>query len=217
MDKFTQLEGLVAPLDRSNIDTDAIIPKQFLKSIKRTGFGPFLFDEWRYLDHGEPGMDCSNRPVNPDFVLNQERYRGAQILLTRDNFGCGSSREHAPWALLDFGFRAIIAPSFADIFLNNCCKNGILPVPLASTEIDALFNAVETSPGYSLQIDLEKQLVTRPDGTSVPFEVDSFKKHCLLNGFDDISLSLQHTEEIMQFEERRKKTVPWLFATTQEK
>lgn len=217
MEKFTQLKGLVAPLDRSNIDTDAIIPKQFLKSIKRTGFGPFLFDEWRYLDHGEPGMDCSNRPVNPDFVLNQKRYRGAQILLTRDNFGCGSSREHAPWALLDFGFRAILAPSFADIFLNNCCKNGILPVPLPSAEIDALFLTVANSPGYSLHIDLEKQLVTKPDGTSVPFEVDSFKKHCLLNGFDDISLSLQHTEEISRFEEHRKKTVPWLFAPAQGK
>ena len=212
MQAFTTLTGKVAPLDRSNVDTDAIIPKQFLKSIERTGFGPFLFDEWRYLDHGEPGMDCSRRPVNPEFVLNQERYQGAQILLTRDNFGCGSSREHAPWALLDFGFRAIIAPSFADIFLNNCCKNGILPIALLSQQVDELFLAVEKTPGYELQIDLDLQTVTTPDGALIRFDVDSFKKYCLLNGFDDIGLSLQHAEEIMCFEQLRKTTTPWLFA-----
>ena len=216
MQAFTTLEGLVAPLDRSNVDTDAIIPKQFLKSIERTGFGPFLFDEWRYLDHGEPGMDCSGRPVNPDFVLNYARYVGAQILLTRDNFGCGSSREHAPWALLDFGFRAIIAPSFADIFLNNCCKNGILPIVLSAEQVDMLFLAVAGSPGYSLQIDLQKQLVTTTDGISLPFEVDPFKKHCLLNGFDEISLSLQHCAEIEAFEARLRVAAPWLFSVSAE-
>ena len=213
MQAFTTLRGLVAPLDRSNVDTDAIIPKQFLKSIKRTGFGPNLFDEWRYLDHGEPGEDCSARPINPDFVLNQERYRGAQILLTRDNFGCGSSREHAPWALLDFGFRAIIAPSFADIFLNNCCKNGVLPIALSAQQVDALFLAVENTPGYALQIDLENQTVSTPDGEVLPFHVDPFKKFCLLNGYDDISLSLQHTDEIRAFEQQRKRSTPWLFST----
>ncbi len=212
MQAFTTLKGVVAPLDRSNIDTDAIIPKQFLKSIKRTGFGPFLFDEWRYLDRGEPGMDCSDRPLNPDFVLNQERYRGAQILLTRDNFGCGSSREHAPWALLDFGFSAIIAPSFADIFLNNCCKNGILPIVLPAEQIENLFQAVEQTDGYALQIDLANQTVSTPDGATLKFEVDPFKKHCLLNGFDDISLSLQHTAAISSFEQQRAATTPWLFS-----
>ena len=211
MQAFTTLEGLVAPLDRSNVDTDAIIPKQFLKSIKRTGFGPNLFDEWRYLDHGEPGVDCSGRPINLDFVLNQERYQGAQILLTRDNFGCGSSREHAPWALLDFGFRAIIAPSFADIFLNNCCKNGVLPIVLPAQQVDALFLAVEKTVGFSLQVDLEKQTVLTPDGAELQFTVDPFKRHCLLNGFDEISLSLQHTEEIRLFEQNRQSTIPWLF------
>lgn len=213
MQAFTILKGLVAPLDRSNIDTDAIIPKQFLKSIERTGFGPFLFDEWRYLDRGEPGMECSKRPRNPDFVLNLERYQGAQILLTRDNFGCGSSREHAPWALLDFGFRAIVAPSFADIFLNNCCKNGILPITLPTEEIDRLFLAVEKKPGYELEIDLENQTVSTPDGGRISFEVDPFKKHCLLNGFDEIGLSLQHAEEIRHFETQRQATRPWLFAS----
>lgn len=211
MQAFTTLKGLVAPLDRSNIDTDAIIPKQFLKSIERTGFGPFLFDEWRYLDRGEPGMDCSKRSLNPDFVLNLERYQGAQILLTRDNFGCGSSREHAPWALLDFGFRAIVAPSFADIFLNNCFKNGVLPISLPTTQIDALFLAVDQTPGYSLQIDLEKQTVSTPDGTVLQFPVDSFKKYCLLNGFDEISLSLKQAEKIKNFEQQRKTDTPWLF------
>ena len=214
MQEFTTLKGLVAPLDRSNVDTDAIIPKQFLKSIERTGFGPYLFDEWRYLDQGEPGMDCSKRPVNPDFVLNLERYLGAQILLTRDNFGCGSSREHAPWALLDFGFRAIIAPSFADIFLNNCCKNGILPIVLPTEQVEVLFQAVEKTVGYALQIDLAQQTVSTPDGSTFTFEVDSFKKHCLLNGFDDISLSLQHIEEIRNFEQRRATTTQWLFSPT---
>jgi 3-isopropylmalate/(R)-2-methylmalate dehydratase small subunit len=211
MEKFTQLKGLVAPLDRSNVDTDAIIPKQFLKSIKRTGFGPNLFDEWRYLDHGEPGMDCSNRPLNPGFVLNQKRYRGAQILLTRDNFGCGSSREHAPWALLDFGFRAIIAPSFADIFQNNCFKNGILPIQLPAAEIDTLFSAVDNEPGYTLKIDLDKQTITKPGDVTVSFKVDAFRKHCLINGYDEIGLSLQHQHEISSFEEDHQKNAPWLF------
>lgn len=214
MQEFTTLKGVVAPLDRSNVDTDAIIPKQFLKSIERTGFGPYLFDEWRYLDQGEPGMDCSKRQVNPDFVLNLERYLGAQILLTRDNFGCGSSREHAPWALLDFGFRAIIAPSFADIFLNNCCKNGILPIVLPPEQVDMLFQAVEKTVGYVLQIELAQQTVSTPDGSTLRFEVDSFKKHCLLNGFDDISLSLQHIEEIRNFEKQRATTTQWLFRPT---
>jgi len=217
MQAFTILEGLVAPLDRSNVDTDAIIPKQFLKSIKRTGFGPNLFDEWRYLDHGEPGVDCSDRPLNPDFVLNQKRYQGAQILLTRDNFGCGSSREHAPWALLDYGFRAIIAPSFADIFLNNCCKNGVLPIVLPVEQVDALFQAVEKTPGYRLKIDLEHQTVSTPDGALLRFDVDTFKKECLLNGFDDISLSLQHAKEIKQYEQRRMSSEPWLFTAAAKK
>ena len=211
MEKFTQIKGLVAPLDRSNIDTDAIIPKQFLKSIKRSGFGPNLFDEWRYLDHGEPGVDCSNRPLNPDFILNQQRYQGAQILLTRDNFGCGSSREHAPWALLDYGFRAIIAPSFADIFKNNCFKNGILPVVLTSGQIDSLFIEVIANEGYALNVDLQLQTVTTPAGDSFSFTVDDFRKHCLINGLDDIGLSLKHREAIRSFEEHRKKNRPWLF------
>ena len=211
MEKFTRLDGLVAPLDRSNVDTDAIIPKQFLKSIKRTGFGPYLFDEWRYLDHGEPDMDCSTRPLNKDFVLNQERYRGASILLTRENFGCGSSREHAPWALLDFGFRAIIAPSFADIFKNNCSKNGILPVELPAGTVDRLFAATSSQPGYRLQIDLERQCVITPSGEELGFDVDPFRKHCLLNGFDDIDLTLQHQDAIRRFEQRHKERSPWLF------
>jgi len=212
MQKFTLLDGLVVPLDRANVDTDAIIPKQFLKSIKRSGFGPNAFDEWRYLDHGEPGMDNSKRPVNPDFVLNQPRYRGAQILLARENFGCGSSREHAPWALEDYGFRAIIAPSFADIFFNNCFKNGLLPIRLDAEKVDALFRAVEANVGYRLRIDLEQQTITAPDGTVSRFEVEAFRKHCLLNGLDDIGLTLQHVDEIKAFEAKRRAAQPWLFA-----
>ncbi len=212
MREFTVLNGLVAPLDRANVDTDAIIPKQFLKSIKRTGFGPNLFDEWRYLDHGEPGRDNSGRPLNPDFVLNQPRYRGAQILLARENFGCGSSREHAPWALDDYGFRAIIATSFADIFFNNCFKNGLLPIRLDAASVDELFRAVEATPGYQLKIDLEQQSITTPDGKVYKFEVEVFRKHCLLNGLDDIGLTLQHVAEIKAYEARRKAEAPWLFA-----
>jgi len=212
MQKFTVLDGLVMPLDRANVDTDAIIPKQFLKSIKRSGFGPNAFDEWRYLDHGEPGIDNSKRPLNPDFVLNQPRYRGAQILLARENFGCGSSREHAPWALEDYGFRAIIAPSFADIFFNNCFKNGLLPIRLPAEQVDALFVAVESTPGYRLIVDLEQQSITAPDGTAYKFEVEAFRKHCLLNGLDDIGLTLQHVEEIAAFEAKHRTAQPWLFA-----
>lgn len=211
MQKFTLLDGLVAPLDRANVDTDAIIPKQFLKSIKRSGFGPNLFDEWRYLDHGEPGGDDSARPLNPDFVLNQSRYKGAQILLARENFGCGSSREHAPWALDDYGFRAIIATSFADIFFNNSFKNGLLPIRLPAEQVDALFKAVEAAPGYRLKIDLEQQSITAPDGKVYKFEVETFRKHCLLNGLDDIGLSLQHVDEIKAYEQKRRGQQPWLF------
>jgi len=215
MDKFTVHEGLVAPLDRANVDTDAIIPKQFLKSIKRSGFGPNLFDEWRYLDHGEPGMDNSKRPLNPDFVLNQPRYQGASILLARKNFGCGSSREHAPWALQQYGFRAIIAPSFADIFFNNCFKNGVLPIVLSEAQVDQLFDKVKAFAGYRLVIDLEKQVVTTPDGgdTPYPFEVDAFRKYCLLNGLDDIGLTLRHADKIRAFEERHLAAQPWLANT----
>lgn len=212
MDKFVCLEGLVAPLDRANVDTDAIIPKQFLKSIKRSGFGPNLFDEWRYLDVGEPGKEDSARLPNPDFVLNQPRYQGAQILLTRQNFGCGSSREHAPWALLDFGFRALIGESFADIFYNNCFKNGILPIVLPAAEIDALFVLVEANPGCRLRVDLEQQQVRRPDGKLLPFAVDSFRRECLLNGWDDIGLTLRHADLIRAFEDQRRIEQPWLFA-----
>jgi len=212
MEKFTIFDGLVAPLDRANVDTDAIIPKQFLKSIKRSGFGPNAFDEWRYLDHGEPGMDNSKRPLNPDFVLNQPRYQGAQILLARENFGCGSSREHAPWALEDYGFRVIIAPSFADIFFNNCFKNGLLPIRLDADIVNALFGAVEANEGYKLKVDLEQQTITAPDGTVYPFEVDAHRKHCLLNGLDDIGLTLQHVDEIAAFEEKHRAAQPWLFA-----
>jgi 3-isopropylmalate/(R)-2-methylmalate dehydratase small subunit len=211
MDAFCRLNGLVAPLDRSNVDTDAIIPKQFLKSIKRTGFGPNLFDEWRYLDHGELDMDCSKRPLNTDFVLNQPRYQGAEVLLTRDNFGCGSSREHAPWALFDYGFRAVIAPSFAEIFANNCCKNSILPVVLPTVTVARLFNEVEVTPGYRLIVDLEKQQVTTPSGEAFEFAVDAFRKECLLKGLDDISLTLQYVEAIKGFEEKKKGEEPWLF------
>lgn len=211
MQAFVKLEGLVAPLDRANVDTDAIIPKQFLKSIKRSGFGPNAFDEWRYLDQGEPGKDNTGRPLNPDFVLNQARYQGANILLTRENFGCGSSREHAPWALLDYGFRCIIAPSYADIFYNNCFKNGILPIVLDAEEVDALFNEVEASVGYQLLIDLEQQVVVSPTGRSFSFEIDAFRKHCLINGLDDIGLTLQKVDLIKAFEVKHKTTQPWLF------
>lgn len=212
MDAFTTLGGaLVAPLDRVNVDTDAIIPKQFLKSIKRTGFGPNLFDEWRYLDHGEPGMDNSRRPLNPDFVLNQPRYQGAQILLTRANFGCGSSREHAPWALFDYGFRALIAPSYADIFYNNCFKNGLLPIVLDAADVEQLFQAVAATPGYTLTIDLAAQTVTTPDARTLTFDIDAFRKYRLLHGLDDIGLTLQHADAIRAYEARRKQEAPWLF------
>ncbi len=212
MQKFEKFSGLVAPLDRANVDTDAIIPKQFLKSIKRAGFGPNAFDEWRYLDHGEPGMDNSKRPLNKDFVLNQARYQGAQVLLARENFGCGSSREHAPWALADYGFRVVIAPSFADIFFNNCFKNGMLPIKLAADKVDALFKAVEAKNGYALAVDLVQQTLTTPDGKVYQFEVDAFRKHCLLNGLDDIGLTLQHKADISAFETKHRASQPWLFA-----
>ncbi|STZ76273.1 3-isopropylmalate dehydratase small subunit [Bergeriella denitrificans] len=211
MKAFTRLTAVVAPLDRANVDTDAIIPKQFLKSIKRSGFGPNAFDEWRYLDHGEPGMDNSKRPLNPDFPLNQPRYQGAQILLTRKNFGCGSSREHAPWALDDYGFRAVIAPSFADIFFNNCYKNGLLPIVLSEEQVEQLFQEVEASEGYQLSIDLEKQSLTTPSGETFAFDITEHRKHCLLNGLDEIGLTLQHADEIKAFEEKRKAAQPWLF------
>jgi 3-isopropylmalate/(R)-2-methylmalate dehydratase small subunit len=212
MEKIVKHDGLVAPLDRANVDTDAIIPKQFLKSIKRSGFGPNAFDEWRYMDHGEPGQDCTARPKNPNFVLNQERYQGASILLTRQNFGCGSSREHAPWALQDFGFRAIVGESFADIFFNNCFKNGLLPIVLPKPEMDALFGLAEHTPGFRLTIDLAEQRVLRPDGHAIPFQVDGFRKECLLNGWDDIGLTLRHADKIRDYEDRRRQQQPWLFA-----
>lgn len=212
MDSFTQLEGIVAPLDRANVDTDAIIPKQFLKSIKRTGFGPNLFDEWRYLDHGEPGMENTGRPLNPDFVLNQDRYQGARILLARENFGCGSSREHAPWALLDYGFRCIIAPSYADIFFNNCFKNGILPIVFNKELVEDLFVQVENTPGYAMKVDLPAQTLELNDGSKVAFEVDSFRKHALVNGLDDIGLTLKKAEKIKEYERRREVEAPWLFS-----
>ncbi|HSV18869.1 MAG TPA: 3-isopropylmalate dehydratase small subunit [Casimicrobiaceae bacterium] len=211
MEPFRVHTGLVAPLDRANVDTDAIIPKQFLKSIKRSGFGPNLFDAWRYLDHGEPGMDPRSRRPNPDFVLNQPRYQGATVLLARRNFGCGSSREHAPWALADYGFRAILAPSYADIFYNNCFKNGLLPIVLPESQIDRLFADAAVFPGYRLTIDLERQVVATPDGTlTFPFEVDPFRRHCLINGFDDIGLTLQHADEIRAFEAKHLAAQPWL-------
>jgi 3-isopropylmalate/(R)-2-methylmalate dehydratase small subunit len=211
MDQFTVHEGLVAPLDRANVDTDAIIPKQFLKSIRRTGFGQNLFDEWRYLDHGEPGQDCSTRPVNPDFVLNQPRYAGASILLTRKNFGCGSSREHAPWALQQFGFRAVVAPSFADIFFNNCFKIGLLPIALTEEEVETLFQAVAQQPGFKLTIDLEAQRIGSADGSlSFAFAIDDFRKYCLLGGLDDIGLTLRHADDIRAFEQRHIAAQPWL-------
>lgn len=211
MKAFTQHTGLVAPLDRANVDTDQIIPKQFLKSIKRTGFGPNLFDEWRYLDEGKPGQDCSQRPLNTEFVLNLPRYQGASVLLARENFGCGSSREHAPWALDEYGFRAIIAPSFADIFFNNSFKNGLLPIVLKEEEVDALFQQAEATEGYRLTVDLAAQTVTRPDGVQYAFEIDAFRKHCLLNGLDDIGLTLQDADEIRAFEGRHRASSPWLF------
>ena len=211
MQKFTILDGLVAPLDRANVDTDAIIPKQFLKSIQRTGFGPNLFDEWRYLDHGEPGQDNSRRPLNPDFVLNQPRYQGASVLLARKNFGCGSSREHAPWALDQYGFRAVIAPSFADIFFNNCYKNGLLPIVLAEAEVDRLFDDVRAFPGFRLTVDLPAQTVSTTSGSATfPFEIGEFRKYCLLNGLDDIGLTLRQADKIRAFEERHLAQQPWL-------
>jgi len=210
MQAFTTLNGLVAPMDRANVDTDAIIPKQFLKSIRRSGYGPYLFDEWRYEDRGEPGMDCTNRPLRKDFVLNQPRYQGASILLARENFGCGSSREHAPWALLDYGFRCVIAPSFADIFYNNCFKNGILPIRMAPEVMDRLFAACAAQEGYKLNVDLQAQTVTSPDGEVTPFDVDAFRKHCLLNGLDDIGLTLTDADAIRAYEKQRREQAPWL-------
>lgn len=211
MKSFTQHTGLAAPMDRANVDTDLIIPKQFLKSIKRTGFGPNLFDELRYLDTGEPGMDNSGRPLNQEFPLNFARYQGASILLARKNFGCGSSREHAPWALDEYGFRAVIAPSFADIFYNNCFKNGLLPIVLAEDVVDKLFAEMYATEGYQLSIDLQSQTVTAPSGEHWAFDVDEFRKHCLLNGFDDISLTLQDADKIRGFEKARRDQQPWLF------
>ncbi len=213
MQQFTVHKGLVAPMDRANVDTDAIIPKQFLKSIKKTGFGPNLFDEWRYLDKGEPGVPESQRKPNPDFVLNQPRYKGASILLARKNFGCGSSREHAPWAIDQYGFRAVLAPSFADIFFNNCFKNGLLPIVLPESVIDGLFNEVAAFPGFELTIDLHRQVVVKPQGEEIPFEVNSFRKYCLLNGFDDIGLTLRHADKIRAYEAQRLATKPWLAHT----
>ncbi|MDQ7958099.1 MAG: 3-isopropylmalate dehydratase small subunit [Pseudomonadota bacterium] len=210
MQKFTVHQGLVAPMDRENVDTDAIIPKQFLKSIKKTGFGPNLFDEWRYLDHGEPGMDPASRKPNPDFVLNQPRYQGASVLLARKNFGCGSSREHAPWALDQFGFRAIIAPSYADIFFNNSFKNGLLPIVLPEATVAQLFDEVYAFPGYQLTIDLERQVVVKPDGVEIAFDVQPFRKYCLVNGLDDIGLTLRHKDKIKAFEAERLAAKPWL-------
>ena len=211
MKAFTQLNGLACPIDRANIDTDAIIPKQFLKSIKRSGFGPYLFDEWRYTNHGEPGMDCANRPLNQDFILNQARYKGAQIMLARENFGCGSSREHAPWAIEDYGFRVIIAPSFADIFFNNCYKNGMLPIVASHTMVDKLFKECFENVGYSLNVDLASQTVILPSGESFSFEINATSKHNLLNGLDEIGLTLMHAAEIKAFETKHQATQPWLF------
>lgn len=213
MDKFTLHTGIVAPMDRENVDTDAIIPKQFLKSIKRTGFGPNLFDEWRYLDKGEPGMDPASRQPNPDFVLNQPRYAGASILLARRNFGCGSSREHAPWAIAQYGFRALIAPSYADIFFNNCFKNGLLPIVQPEEVVSQLFAEVAATPGYRLTIDLERQRIVKPDGSEIAFDVQPFRKYCLLGGLDDIGLTLRHQDDIRAFEARRLTAKPWLAHT----
>jgi 3-isopropylmalate/(R)-2-methylmalate dehydratase small subunit len=211
MKPFTQVKGLVAPLDRNNVDTDAIIPKQYLKSIRKTGYGPFLFDDWRYLDKGDLGIDPATRRANADFVLNQPRYQGAEILLARQNFGCGSSREHAVWALADYGFRAVIAPSYADIFFNNCFKNGVLPVILAEAQIDQLFREAQATEGYGLTIDLPAQTVTTPVGEVFRFEVYAFHKHCLVNGLDDIGLTLQNADAIHAYEAKRKQQAPWLF------
>jgi 3-isopropylmalate/(R)-2-methylmalate dehydratase small subunit len=212
MEKFTVVNGLVAPMDRANVDTDQIIPKQFLKSIKRTGFGPNLFDAWRYLDEGWPGKAQSERRPNPDFVLNQPRYAGASILVARKNFGCGSSREHAPWALAEYGFRAVIAPSYADIFYDNCCKNGLLPVALAESEVDHLLHEVAAFPGFRLTVDLEKQIVATPDGAkAMRFDIDAFRKYCFVNGLDEIGLTLRHADKIRAFEEQRRREQPWLF------
>jgi 3-isopropylmalate/(R)-2-methylmalate dehydratase small subunit len=210
MQAFTVHQGLVAPMDRANVDTDAIIPKQFLKSIQRAGFGPNLFDEWRYLDHGEPGQDPATRKPNPDFVLNQPRYAGASVLLARENFGCGSSREHAPWALEQYGFRSIIAPSYADIFFNNCFKNGLLPIVLPASTVATLFDEVHAFPGYRLTIDLPRQVIVRADGTEIGFEVEALRKYCLVNGFDDIGLTLRHADKIKAFEAERLARMPWL-------
>ncbi|MER2602085.1 MAG: 3-isopropylmalate dehydratase small subunit [Candidatus Competibacter phosphatis] len=212
MQAFNRLDGLVVPLDRANVDTDAIIPKQFLKSIKRTGFGPHLFDEWRYLDHGEPGMDCARRPPNPEFNLNQPRYQGASILLARENFGCGSSREHAVWALDEYGIRCVIAPSFADIFFTNSFKSGLLPLRLPVETVDRLFKAVMAQPGYRLTVDLLAQTVLTPQGAVLGFQIDPFRKECLLNGWDDIELTLRHADEIRAYEARRRQQAPWLFS-----
>ncbi|GAB3380123.1 3-isopropylmalate dehydratase small subunit [Spongiibacter taiwanensis] len=212
MKPFTTLNGLAAPMDRANVDTDMIIPKQFLKSIKRSGFGPNLFDELRYLDEGKPGQECSGRPLNPDFPLNQDRYQGASILLARENFGCGSSREHAPWALEDYGFRCVIAPSFADIFFNNCFKNGILPIVLKADIVDKLFQEMYAVEGYKLLVDLPTQTIQTPAGESIAFEVDSFRKHCLINGLDDIGLTLEDADDIRAFEGKWRQKSPWLFA-----
>ncbi len=211
MKAFTTHQGLVAPLDRANVDTDMIIPKQFLKSIKRSGFGKNLFDELRYLDEGQPDQDCAGRPLNPDFVLNQPRYQGASVLLARQNFGCGSSREHAPWALDDYGFRCVIAPSFADIFFNNCFKNGILPITLDEAVVDQLFSDVAAQEGYALTIDLEQQKVIKADGSEIAFEIDAFRRHCLLNGLDEIGLTLQDSDAIKSFEAKHRHAQPWLF------
>ena len=213
MDKFTIHKGLVGPIDRENVDTDAIIPKQFLKSIRKTGFGPNLFDEWRYLDPGEPGQDPASRKPNPDFILNQPRYQGASVLLARKNFGCGSSREHAPWALEQYGFRALIAPSFADIFFNNCFKNGVLPIVLSEAQVATLFDEVAAFPGYQLTVDLERQVIVKPQGEELPFDVQPFRKYCLMNGFDDIGLTLRQSDKIKAFEAQRLATKPWLAHT----
>ncbi|GAB3276635.1 3-isopropylmalate dehydratase small subunit [Parahaliea aestuarii] len=213
MKAFTVHSGLAAPMDRANVDTDLIIPKQFLKSIKRSGFGPNLFDELRYLDEGQPGQDCSGRPLNPQFPLNLPRYAGASVLLARENFGCGSSREHAPWALEDYGFRCIIAPSFADIFFNNCFKNGVLPIALPAETVDSLFQAMYASEGYTLEIDLPEQVIRTPEGETIAFEVESFRKHCLLNGLDDIGLTLESADAIRAFEAQYRQRAPWLFGS----
>jgi 3-isopropylmalate/(R)-2-methylmalate dehydratase small subunit len=212
MERFVSLQGLVVPLDRANVDTDAIIPKQYLKSTKRIGFGVNLFDAWRYMDHGEPGMDHARRTLNPAFVLNQPRYKGAQILLARDNFGCGSSREHAPWALMDYGLRALIAPSYADIFYNNCCNNGLLPIVLEAAVVEQLFREIEPTPGYRLAVDLPAQTVTTPGGQSFRFNIDPFHKHRLLEGLDEIGLTLTHADEIRAYEAKRRAEQPWLFS-----